>query len=776
MFASNKVGIEPVDNGDLNASPVVPSIEPLKLHGPNDEERPSLSPLVSGVSKLLGLGTSGNQINDEDHLLEAQLNTIKDKSFKENVSSTFYSSLTPKRNVLRGGSMVDFGDIKHLSVDDAKFVNLGGDDIDEAKAVTRIRELLVSKQQREHLNPKSIFNTIYNNKLHLLQKTLRINPALIKDGDAVGANPVHVAYLYKQYGIGRWIVRNFPDEALLPYSACSTFTELPAKYMPYYGENVLHMCIIRRAHTEVRFLLDFYRERLSSVPNVAKRTEALRKQTEKQIGTKKPGPSKHRLAEEMVDYTQNGLSILLFARAKGTFFALDGEFYCGETPLQFAVCCGDTDMFDMVLSYTSSEMPNALFQRDSHGNTLLHLCVMHDLSEMYKHVHAHASSRIRNSVVIACGDAMMADPSCRTPPVLEPIAASHFDYSAGRFKDEDEQEPDVFEGSAPRESLLQLPPNGSFDEAYIAQVTKKKVEERLTLVLNAELHSPLTFAASLGNIHMLKFLIDQLKVERWTYGPVSVSLVDLDGMERPHNLLRYGPNPIDCGYTAEQVKERTVQPRSVSRRLPASIGKTDRFGCPQGMRVHGAFEWLCIRYQSDPDCLDSFDIPFLRDLIDTKWSRSASVMFERDAGIAVVITVLLTLISCLINYHPTYGEEAVEGKGSIILVVLYPLLFFFLLGLVIKELPQVLALRLDYWGFYGGIRGAAIYEKLCMTAMMVSFYVLCLLEAFKPERNYYEAEDGSKSLSDVSIEVCLVVSVMSAWSYLFYSFMGFDAT
>ena len=41
----------------------------------------------------------------------------------------------------------------------------------------------------------------------------------------------------------------------------------------------------------------------------------------------------------------------------GTFFNNNGSFHFGNYPLLFAVCCGDTDVFDLVLSYASSVDP-----------------------------------------------------------------------------------------------------------------------------------------------------------------------------------------------------------------------------------------------------------------------------------------------------------------------------------------------------------------------------------------------------------------------------------
>lgn len=56
-----------------------------------------------------------------------------------------------------------------------------------------------------------------------------------------------------------------------------------------------------------------------------------------------------------------------------------------ETPLQFAACANDPALFDLVLSYVTSEYPGALFFRDSQGNNLLHLLVFDMLCKYMPH-------------------------------------------------------------------------------------------------------------------------------------------------------------------------------------------------------------------------------------------------------------------------------------------------------------------------------------------------------------------------------------------------------
>ena len=67
--------------------------------------------------------------------------------------------------------------------------------------------------------------------------------------DAVGANIVHLAYLMEYYHIAHWLVETFPEVALQPYSSklpAFVSDEFKGFDMPYSGENILHMVIVRR--------------------------------------------------------------------------------------------------------------------------------------------------------------------------------------------------------------------------------------------------------------------------------------------------------------------------------------------------------------------------------------------------------------------------------------------------------------------------------------------------------------------------------------------------
>ncbi|CAJ0916571.1 unnamed protein product, partial [Mesorhabditis belari] len=103
-----------------------------------------------------------------------------------------------------------------------------------------------------------------------------------------------------------------------------------------------------------------------------------------------------RLMYKLVDMHGGG-ELISWMRCYGAFFCVDdqknhradlpdeesvqlplktnytGRMYFGEFPLSFAACMNDEDCFRLLIAYKAN--PNA---QDSNGNTVLHMCVIHE--------------------------------------------------------------------------------------------------------------------------------------------------------------------------------------------------------------------------------------------------------------------------------------------------------------------------------------------------------------------------------------------------------------
>jgi hypothetical protein len=205
--------------------------------------------------------------------------------------------------------------------------------------------------------------------------------------DANGATLVHQCFHYQRYEMVKWLVRSFPKFCLKPYRIrAGNNLETDADrslFLPYGGQNLLHMAVLARNHEFARWLLEFY--------------------------------GKH---------SDRSLFELVTARVVtqgSSYFRKTGSHYYGETPLQFAVCMNEQSMVDLILSSVSllhtelfatdvnyqpsiDQIPkgrNLLFMPDCNGNNAIHLCVLFNLPEMYDHVRYVALEMIRQELMRA---------------------------------------------------------------------------------------------------------------------------------------------------------------------------------------------------------------------------------------------------------------------------------------------------------------------------------------------------------------------------------------
>jgi hypothetical protein len=71
------------------------------------------------------------------------------------------------------------------------------------------------------------------------------------------------------------------------------------------------------------------------------------------------------------------MCVQLEARATGDFFS-SGSCYFGEYPLLFAACTNQKTLVEYLIDWGAD-----MDMVDSNGNNILHLCVIHNLKEMY---------------------------------------------------------------------------------------------------------------------------------------------------------------------------------------------------------------------------------------------------------------------------------------------------------------------------------------------------------------------------------------------------------
>ena len=530
--------------------------------------------------------------------------------------------------------------------------------------------------------------------------------------DAVGASIVHLAYLMEYYHIAHWLVETFPEVALQPYSGkvpAYISKEYEGFDMPYSGENILHMVIVRRNYVEVRWLLDFYKDHKDSVPN--------------------------------------GLKVLLVANATGCFFDISGDFYFGGYPLQFAVCSNSIEIFDLVLSFASalesdadddfnyddvgtsvlgenipSLGPNVIFMRDTYGNTVLHLCVMHCLQDMFDHVYKVAETIISREIKL--------------------MYSKLYDVAGDQYVELEsfQQKSAITTGYNLRPKLLKIPADEKKYDEWVKSETHLKLQERLLLVLNHDLHSPLTLSAiikesepshkKLRKLGMMKYLLKKLKTTLWTYGKEQCTEVALEGLEVKYDLSNYEISPASS--------------------LPAH---------------HSVLTWLCIH-----DVAPAIMIPEIRKIIETKWDRCGLACYIQLFVVDFVVVILLTLVLVYSNYIPTLHPRVGMDWFIDILYAAIILIFFVLISTEVMHVIRFgRLLRRE--------RGIAKYHIICRLVEMLTFAVFCIAHLLRSESTTCHYGDLKLHPQNfVEYHIPLIICVMTSWLHLYFYLMGFQKT
>ena len=544
-------------------------------------------------------------------------------------------------------------------------------------------------------NTDSLFYWISRGDLTALQG--RIDGLNVHERDPTGATIILKAYMLTHYELGRWLVRKFPELALLAYSD-DLPKELAEEYtrddMPYTGANILHIAILRRDFAEVRWLLDFFKDHCDSI--------------------------------------DGGLETLLSANATGKFFDPDGDFYFGGYPMRFAVCTNSVQMFDLVFSYAHAITPSPIFLRDSFGNTALHLCAIHGLQTMFQHICETAEAIISRELQLLYFDNVRADPKREKSYTLSAVVDRAVGIKAGH----------KLIGSS-----VMLPPPDQLDK-WLVEETRKKMDERLLHTLNASLHSPLTLAASISRDRgpgdrrgsIFKELFAFCRRPLWTYGPISHAVLSLDGVDTGYDLRRFEP-PVPS----------------------ASSGS-----------CKSALHWL-----SKSEAVQCLQLPEIRTLIETKWSRFGRVAYMLDGVVDAVMLVPVTLILLFVNFSPT-----VHPKDSMdwFIDFLYAFAIFVFVLCCVQELDALLRIGL----YYKRLQGVVRFHALCRAVKVLSFFVFLAFQLYDGSATVQHTHThagydiyGSALQSpqdNRAVKIPLAVCVLTAWVHCHYYMVGFEST
>ena len=458
------------------------------------------------------------------------------------------------------------------------------------------------------------------------------------------------------------------------------------------------MVIVRRNYDEVRWLLDFYMDHSDSVPG--------------------------------------GLAKLLTANATGKFFDQKGDFYYGGYPLHFAVCSDNIEIFDLVLSFTSSlnsdsgKSDPTIFMRDAFGNTVLHLCVVHCLQNMYRHVFKTAENILQKEIKRLYEEELNTEIDTN---------ASDGSYYLKDLKALDEhhrtEQKDVVVnlGYNVKPKALHKPKKDKLNE-WVEYEAKVKVQERLILALNNDMQSPLTLAAArmrrsdlpdmvTEKVKMFRFLLDMHKTVLYDYGIVSFAEIDLLGLYVEYDIQEYE--------------------------------KSSSGGVIARQNIRSAIDWICFNRAEK-----AVIIPDVRKVIEEKWQRCGT--FVKELVINSALVVCITLISIFINVVPTTSSHIfVVGFLSVLYLVVWFILFYFLLFEVIAIFRNPQKYKL--------VNGVPVFNIVCKALKIATFALFC---AFRIR----EDGDSMNYRNDLAVKLNLGVCLLVSWIHMYYYLMPFEWT
>ncbi|KAL4102241.1 hypothetical protein PRIC1_005986 [Phytophthora ramorum] len=304
--------------------------------------------------------------------------------------------------------------------------------------------------------------------------------------DSVGAAPVHIAFLFGHYELGKKLVLRSRALATLTYTSGDAHEP-----SPYEGENILHIAIVHRQTQLVQWLV-------REAPQLAR------------------------------------------AETTGKFFGPTKACYFGGTPLLFALASNQMDMAlcilkaaerlqDGPLKEDEGEELASIFTSDRFGNNLLHLAVIRDLPDVYDFA-------LRYVIRLLSRSEEKLSPRKGGPVISEEKPA-----------DEVHEVESMVVVQGPSRSSLSteapLSPADGFRTGeihlvdFLQRTNDSGYEQMLGFLMrrNSDELTPLSLAAAIGQQRMFQHLLHHSSSVAWRFGPITAFHVPLFDLEQPES-------------------------------------------------------------------------------------------------------------------------------------------------------------------------------------------------------------------------------------------------
>ncbi|KAG7400104.1 hypothetical protein PHYBOEH_007010 [Phytophthora boehmeriae] len=345
-------------------------------------------------------------------------------------------------------------------------------------SAAKVRVDVVAQQVLDH--DDGVFLAVRANDLAATLRFIDKDESCLLLRDSVGAAPVHIAFLFAHYELGKRIVLRNTTLATLTYTL-----ENQGELSPYEGENILHIAIMHRQPELVQWLVQ-------NVPQ------------------------------------------LVNAEVTGKFFGPTKACYFGGTPLLFALTTNQLDIAMVILESNDrlqstreneSETLASIFMCDRHGNNVLHLAVIRDLPEVYDFALRYVMkllSPVHQPVLSNRNNVRSDERSGADAYVVESMA------NAKDRAEESDNSLDATLSASHRHEEINLVDfiKGTNDAGYTRMLD-------FIMQRNSDELTPLALAAAIGQQHMFEHLFRHSSSVAWRYGPITAFHVPLLDLEQP---------------------------------------------------------------------------------------------------------------------------------------------------------------------------------------------------------------------------------------------------
>lgn len=603
----------------------------------------------------------------------------------------------------------------------------------------RARVDVVAQQVLDH--DDGIFRAVKENDARAAVALIDANEYCLLLRDSVGAAPIHLAFLFGHYELGKLLVLRARRFATLTYALMDRDAAEPS---PYDGENILHIAIVHRQAVLVTWLL-------AQAPE------------------------------------------LIHAETTGRFFRPRKACYFGGSPLLFALSSNQVSVaLDILAAAATTPLPasaakdtngasarparvcpeTSIFMCDRFGNNALHMAVIHDLPNVYDFAlqyamgllspapaapAATATSHSTNTILEECVSA--ADgftaiqahdaSSSSLPPMLDaseatkrsPLAQLHarfasFSTAAGPVEGDSEQPQDT----TGRDSLADFLKRAD-DAAHDAMV-------QFLMQRNSDELTPLSLAAAIGNQRMFQHILQQATFVAWTYGPITALNVPLLDLEQPI------PRPDPDFGTFQVVYD-------VLATLPYPLALKGTRCYKTAIQCLCSVEPLSNTLSSQRSAMQSvvsarlemLKLLEVKLLLHKKWKYVGKRRFMARLG---VYALFLTLLNATTLFKQSTYASASRAE-AIALGVAECMCLALTLVKFLNESNQLLF----SFRSYTTETGAGQLDNVCTLVASTSLFLSAAMRAA-----------GLEHLEDATAAVALIF----AWFYLFFFLLGFRST